>query len=46
MLFEEFFTLSFGVNLEPLTPYFLARRLVDASKHAVIDDLEPSAFTA
>lgn len=46
LLFEEFFTLSFGVNLEPLTPYFLARRLVDQSKYALIDDLEPSAFTA
>lgn len=46
LLFEEFFTLCFGVNLEPLTPYFLARRMVDASKHAIIDDLEPSAFTA
>ena len=46
LLFEEFFTLSFGVNLEPLTPYFLARRLVDQSKYAIIDDLEPSAFTA
>ncbi len=46
LLFEEFFTLCFGLNLEPLTPYFLARRLVDASKHAMIDDLEPSAFTA
>ncbi len=45
-LFEEYFNMSFGLNLEPLTPYFLARRLTDESRHAMIDDLEPSPFAA
>jgi len=45
-LFEDHFVASFGLNLEPLTPYFLARRTVDASRHAMLDDLEPSAFAA
>lgn len=45
-LFEDHFTMSFGLTLEPLTPYFLARRLVDQSRHALLDDLEPSPFAA
>lgn len=45
-MFEEYFNLSFGLNLEPLTPYFLALRTADKSRHAAIDDLEPSAFAA
>jgi len=45
-LFEDHFTASFNLNLEPLTPYFLARRTVDASRHAMLDELEPSPFAA
>jgi len=43
-LFEDHFTMSFGLNLEPLTPYFLARRLVDKAQWTKLDDLEPSPF--
>ena len=45
-LFEDHFTVSFGLTLEPLTPYFLARRIVDESRHALLDELEPSPFAA
>ncbi len=45
-LFEDHFTVSFGLNLEPLTPYFLARRMVDQTRHALLDELEPSPFAA
>lgn len=45
-LFQDHFTASFGLNLEELTPYFLARRTVDASRHVLLDDLEPSPFAA
>ncbi|MFP5239122.1 MAG: hypothetical protein ACLGQW_04750 [Acidobacteriota bacterium] len=45
-LFEDHFMVSFGLSLEPLTPYFLARRLADESRHALLDDLEPSPFAA
>ena len=44
-LFEDLFTLNFELHLEPLTPYFLARRLVDQALAARLDDLEPSPFT-
>ncbi|GFK92379.1 hypothetical protein NNJEOMEG_00204 [Fundidesulfovibrio magnetotacticus] len=43
-LFEDYFKLSFNLTLEPLDPYFLARRLADASRHAMIDELEQSPF--
>jgi hypothetical protein len=46
VLFEEHFTMSFGLTLETMTPYFLARRTVDKSRHALLDDLEPSPFAA
>jgi hypothetical protein len=46
VLFEEHFTMSFGLTLEAMTPYFLARRTVDKSRHALLDDLEPSPFAA
>ncbi len=45
-LFEDHFAASFGLTLEPLTPYFLARRIVDASRHSLLDELEPSPFAA
>lgn len=45
-MFEEYFLLSFGLNLEQLTPYFMARRIVDQTRHAMLDDLEPSPFAA
>lgn len=45
-LFEDHFTASFGLNLEPQTPYFLARRLTDETRYAMIDELEPSPFAA
>ena len=46
VMFEEHFAMSFGLNLELLTPYFLALRTVDKSRHALLDDLEPSPFAA
>ena len=45
-LFEDHFTASFNLTLETLTPYFLARRTADASRHALLDDLEPSPFSS
>jgi len=45
-LFEDHFKSTFELNLEPLTPYFLARRIAAPSRHALLDDLEPSAFAA
>lgn len=43
-LFMNHFTLSFDLHLEPCTPYTLATTLLDASKHALLDTLEPTRF--
>jgi DNA recombination-dependent growth factor C len=45
-LFEDHFTMSFGLTLEAQTPYFLARRLTDKSRQPMLDELEPSPFAA
>ncbi len=45
-MFEDLFTLTFELHLEPTTPYFLALRLADESRHALLDELEPSPFSA
>lgn len=44
-LFEDLFTLTFELALEPMTPAFLALRLTDESRHAMLEDLEPSQFS-
>ena len=45
-LFEDHFAASFNLTLEHLTPYFLARHTMDASRHPLLDELEPSPFAA
>lgn len=44
LLFEDLFTLTFELSLEPMTPAFLAMRLTDESRHIMIEELEPSQF--
>lgn len=43
-LFEELFTHTFGLHLEPLTPYFLGRQLLDHDVRSALDDWEPTIF--
>lgn len=43
-LFEELFTHTFGLHLEPLTPYFQALNILGAARQAELDDLEPTLF--
>lgn len=43
-LFEDLFTMTFELHLEPQTPAYLAERLVGAQRAAVIEQLEPSNF--
>lgn len=43
-LFEELFTHTFGLHLEPLTPYFLARQYLEETQWSVLDDLQPTIF--
>lgn len=43
-LFEELFTHTFGLHLEPLTPYFQALNILGATRQAELDDLEPTLF--
>lgn len=44
-MFEDLFTLTFELELEPMTPAYLAMRLTDESRHAMLEDLEPSQFS-
>ncbi len=44
-LFEDHFTRSFELHLEPQTPYFLARHLLDAPEREQLDNLEASILT-
>ena len=43
-LFEELFTHTFGLHLEPLTPYFLALNALGANRQEELDALEPTIF--
>ncbi len=43
-LFMEHFTLSFDLNLEPLTPYALAASMLDEAALSRADTLEPTRF--
>lgn len=45
-LFEELFTHTFGLHLEPMTPYFLALNLLGSDRQAELDNFEPTIFTA
>lgn len=45
-LFEEHFTHSFGLHLEPLTPYFAARRILQRETWPELDAFEPTIFAA
>lgn len=41
-LFEEYFSSSFRLNLEPLNGYFLARSMLDEEKQGVLDSYKPA----
>lgn len=43
-LFTEYFSTSFGLDLEPMTPYALAVRLQGEAVMDKLDNLEPSRF--
>lgn len=43
-LFMNHFTLTFDLHLEPLTPYALAVSLLDETRTAQLDTLEPTPF--
>lgn len=43
-LFEDCFTATFDLNLEPLTPFFLALEKLGESKAARLENLEPTLF--
>jgi DNA recombination-dependent growth factor C len=44
-LFEDIFQLTFEVSLEPLTPFFLATRIMGEEALSRIENLEPSTFS-
>ncbi len=43
-LFQELFSLTFGLHVEPLTPYFAARALVDEAGQRLLDEHQPTIF--
>lgn len=43
-LFEDLFTMTFELHLEPQTPAYLAERLIGANRATAIEQLEPSQF--
>ena len=43
-LFEDLFTMTFEMHLEPQTPAYLAERIVGLEKSLAIEHLEPSQF--
>lgn len=45
-LFTEYFTQTFNLDLEQLTPYSLAIALTDESDAARLDTIEPTCFAA
>lgn len=44
LVFEEEFTKTFGLNLEPMTPYFQALRHIQEGQQHLLDELEPTLF--
>lgn len=43
-LFEDQFSQTFDLNLEPMTPYFLGRNLLGEQKHALLDEAKASVL--
>ncbi|GAB1410968.1 recombination-associated protein RdgC [Desulfovibrionales bacterium] len=43
-LFEELFTHTFGLHLEPMTPYFLALRHMGQEHRAKLENFTPTIF--
>lgn len=43
-LFEDIFTMTFDLHLEPLTPYYLALSKLDEDQQQALDKLEPTEF--
>lgn len=43
-LFEELFTHTFGLNLEPMTPYFQALNALGENRKTELDEFEPTVF--
>ncbi|MDR3641179.1 MAG: hypothetical protein P4L39_07635 [Humidesulfovibrio sp.] len=43
-LFEDHFNLSFGLTLEPLTPFFLAMDMLGEAAASRLETLEPTSF--
>ncbi|NLY41991.1 MAG: recombination-associated protein RdgC [Desulfovibrionales bacterium] len=43
-LFEELFTHTFGLHLEPMTPYFLALRHLGQEQRAELESFTPTIF--
>jgi hypothetical protein len=43
-LFEDLFTMTFELHLEPQTPAYLAERLIGTERATAIEQLEPSHF--
>ena len=43
-MFEDHFNLSFGLNLEPLTPFFLAMDMLGEAATQRLETLEPTNF--
>lgn len=43
-LFEDLFTLSFDLHLEPLTPYYKAIELLGEDRAKALDDIEAERF--
>ena len=44
-MFMELFLQTFGLHLEPLSPYGLAMNLLDETQIAALDSIEPTIFT-
>ena len=45
-LFSDYFTLTFDLHLEPLTPYALAASMLDEAAMTRLDALEPTRFAS
>ena len=43
-LFSDYFTLTFDLHLEPMTPYALAASMLDEAAMTRLDTLEPTRF--
>jgi DNA recombination-dependent growth factor C len=43
-LFEDMFTMTFDLHLEPMTPYYQALARMGEERASVLDDLEPTVF--